>query len=309
MQALIDVILPVFLVIGAGYVCVWRGLLGEDAVDGLMSFTQNFAIPALLFRAIWTLDPGGDFDWAILFSFYTGSAAGFTVGLLGARYFFGRDWEDSVAIGFCCLFANSLMMGLALTERAYGSDALQANYIIIAMHSPFCYGIGITAMEIVRARGRPARELPGTVARAMFRNALVIGILLGLAANLSGLQLPVPVTDALDMVVRTALPAALFGMGGVLYRYRPQGDGRIIAFICVVTLVMHPTITWTLGTLTGLSRDAFRSAVITAAMAPGINSYVFANMYGRARRVAASSVLVATALSVLTAWFWLSVLP
>jgi hypothetical protein len=117
------------------------------------------------------------------------------------------------------------------------------------------------------------------------------------------------VTEALDMIVRTALPAALFGMGGVLYRYRPQGDFRIIAFICAVTLLMHPAITWTLGSLTGLTRDAFRSAVVTAAMAPGINTYVFANMYGRARRVAASSVLVATALSVLTAWFWLSILP
>jgi predicted permease len=44
-------------------------------------------------------------------------------------------------------------------------------------------------------------------------------------------------------------------------------------------------------------------------MAAGINAYIFANMYGRAKRVAASSVLVATALSVVTAWVWLSILP
>ena len=50
-------------------------------------------------------------------------------------------------------------------------------------------------------------------------------------------------------------------------------------------------------------------AVLTAAMAPGVNAYVFANMYGRAKRVAASSVLAATSLSVLTAWFWLGQLP
>ena len=64
-----------------------------------------------------------------------------------------------------------------------------------------------------------------------------------------------------------------------------------------------------MGTITDLSTSAFRSAVLTAAMAPGINSYVFANLYGRARRVAASAVLIATALSVLTAWIWLSILP
>ncbi|MBO9465013.1 AEC family transporter [Tropicibacter sp. R15_0] len=309
MQALLDVILPVFLVIGAGYGAVWRRWFSDSAVDGLMSFTQNFAVPCLLFRAIWTLDIGPDFDPLILLSFYAGSATGFVVGLLGARYLFKRDWEDAVAIGFCCLFANSVLIGLPITERAYGSDALAANFVIVALHSPFCYCIGITAMELVRARGAPARELPGKVARAMFRNALVIGILLGLVANLSGMSLPGPLTDAIDMMIRAALPAALFGMGGVLFRYRPQGDGRVIAFICVVTLILHPTITWTLGTLSQLSTPAFRSAVLTASMAPGINAYVFANMYGRARRVAASSVLIATGLSVITVWVWLSLLP
>ena len=177
------------------------------------------------------------------------------------------------------------------------------------MHSPFCYGLGITAMEIARARGTSPARLPLIVAKAMFRNALVIGILLGLAFNLGGVDLPGTVTDALDMMIRTALPAALFGMGGVLYRYRPAGDGRVIAFVCAVTLVVHPAITWTLGTLYQLPVPAFRSAVVTAAMAPGINAYVFANMYGRARRVAASSVLIATALSLGTTWVWLAILP
>jgi malonate transporter len=311
MQALIDVILPVFLVIGAGYLAVWRGWFSESSVDGLMNFTQNFAIPCLLFRAMWTLELGADFDPWLLISFYTGSATGFAAGLLGARYLFHRDWEDSVAIGFCCLFANSLMLGLALTERAYGTDALQANFVIVALHSPFCYGVGITAMEIARARaaGISNRALPAKVGRAMFRNALVVGIGLGLIANLIDLRLPIAASDALDMMVLTALPAALFGMGGVLCRYKPQGDFRIIAFICAVSLLLHPTITWTLGTLSGLSKEAFRSAVLTAAMAPGINSYVFANMYGRARRVAASAVLIAAALSVLTASVWLTLLP
>ena len=309
MQALLEVILPVFLVIGAGYLAVWRGWFSESGVDGLMNFTQHFAIPALLFKALWQLELGSDFDWAVLLSFYTGSATGFTVGLLGARYVFGRDWEDSVVIGFCCLFANSVMIGLSVTERAYGPDALAANYVILALHSPFCYGLGITAMEIVRARGAPAGEVTAKVLRAMFRNALVIGIALGFAANLVDLRLPLAVSDGLDLLTRAALPAALFGMGGVLCRYKPQGDGRVIAMICLVTLALHPAITWSLGTWTGLSRDALRSAVVTAAMAPGINTYVFANMYGRARRVAASGVLIATALSVLTATAWLAVLP
>ncbi len=58
-----------------------------------------------------------------------------------------------------------------------------------------------------------------------------------------------------------------------------------------------------------LDDAGLRSAVLTAAMAPGVNAYVFANLYGVAKRVAASTVLIATALSIGTVWAWLQILP
>ena len=83
---------------------------------------------------------------------------------------------------------------------------------------------------------------------------------------------------------------------------------KAIALVCIIALLVHPALVWTFGTTLDLPQDAFRSGVLTAAMAPGFNAYIFANMYGRARRVAATSVLIATASSILTVWFWLIVL-
>ena len=309
MQALLDVILPVFLVIGAGYFTVWRSWLTQAHISGLMQFAVGIAIPALLFRAIWKLDLSASFDWRILVAFYGGAALSFFAGMLGARFFFGRDMESAIAVGFVCLFSNSLMLGLAITERAFGAPALEHNYVIVAIHAPFCYGLGIAAMELQRARGGPLRHFPGKVARAMFKNNLVIGISLGFFFNLTGIPIPGPASDALDLLVRTALPVALFGMGGVLVQYRPRGDLRVIAYACVISLILHPSLVWVFGKGLDLSLGQFRSAILTSAMAPGINAYLFANMYGRGERVAASSVLIATAVSLLTAWFWLSHLP
>jgi malonate transporter and related proteins len=77
-----------------------------------------------------------------------------------------------------------------------------------------------------------------------------------------------------------------------------------------LTLIVHPAITFALGKFAfGLTTDQLRSAVVTASAAPGVNAYLFANMYGAARRVAASTVLLATAGTILTAWGWLHVLP
>jgi malonate transporter len=228
--------------------------------------------------------------------------------MFGARILFKRDWEDCVVIGFCCLFSNSVLLGLPITERAYGPDALVGNFAIVALHSPFCYGLGISVMEITRNRGKSPLAMIRGVARAMFRNALVIAIALGFAVNITNIALPEVVDNGLSLVIRAALPTALFALGGVLIQYKPEGDLRTIAMVCAIALILHPALVWMFGTYLALPTEAFRSGVLTAAMAPGMNAFIFANIYGRAKRVAASSVLLATLGSIVTVWVWLTLL-
>lgn len=307
-QTLLLVILPVFVVIGFGYVSVWRGWFPQSGIDGVMRFAQNFAIPCLLFRAIARIDIAASFDPALLVSFYTGATAGFCLGFIAARTIFRRDTEDSIAIGFCCLFSNSVLLGLPITERAYGADVLAANYAIIAFHAPYCYLLGITAMELSRARGTGVMAAARKVLDAIVHNALFVAIVLGFLWNLGGLPIPQVVDEGLALVARAALPAALFALGGVLTQYRPEGDMAQIAVVCGITLLVHPAITYAMGSALSLPPESFRPAVLTAAMAPGFNAYVFANMYGRAKRVVASSVLISTGASILTVWLWLTIL-
>jgi malonate transporter and related proteins len=311
MGTLIDVILPVFLVIGFGYVAAWKGLFNENAVDGLMRFAQNFAVPSLLFLAIARIDLAADFNLPLLASFYIGAFTGFALGFVGAIAFFKRDLEDAIAIGFCALFSNTVLLGLPITERAYGTDALAGNYAIVSIHALVIYSFGVTVMEIARSRRTGAGgRLAAKISRAMATNPLLIAIGLGFVVNLTGLRLPAAVIGGLETMASAALPAALFGLGGVLTRYRPEGDLKTIAWISAVSLIVHPAIAYGLGTrVFSLDQAQLRSAVLTAAMAPGVNTFLFANLYGRAKRVAASSVLMATAFSVLTVWVWLAILP
>ena len=308
LQTLINVILPVFLVIGAGYGATRARFFSALQIDALMRFTQQFAIPCLLFHAIATLDLSAGFDPRLLLSFYAGATLCFLIGLLGARFIFNRDWEDGIAIGFCCLFSNSVLLGLPITDRAYGPENLVGNYAIIAFHAPFCYALGITSMEIVRNRGSGGLKTLRATLTAMFSNVLILGIGLGFLFNIGNVPIPGVIDDALALIIRAALPCALFALGGLLVQYRPEGDLRTIAYVCGVALLVHPALVWLFGTALSLPQDLFRSAVLTASMAPGVNAYIFANMYGRAKRVAASSVLIATATSLLSVWFWLTLL-
>lgn len=305
------VILPVFLIIGLGWLARWRGYFGDEAVDALMRYAQNIAAPILLGMSIYGMDLGTAFQPGLLLSFYIGAFSAFALGIFGARAL-GRPGPDTVAIGFACLFSNSLLLGVAITERAYGAAGLAGNFAIISIHSPIMYTLGIVAMELTRSRGQnlPLHRLTRQIGRSILTQPLIIGILTGFAVNLSGLTLPGFAFDGLKMIAGTTIPTALFGLGGVLFRYRPEGDGKAIALVVVASLGVHPIIAWTLGTkVFALDASALRSAVITAAMAPGVNAYLFAHMYGVAKRVAASAVLIATGLSIGTTWIWLQILP
>ncbi|MBT9382910.1 AEC family transporter [Pseudooceanicola sp. CBS1P-1] len=310
MSALFNIILPVFLLIGAGYACTRSGFIKLSAVEGALTFAQNVALPCLLFRAISTFDLGAEFHLPLLASFYIAAIACFGLGIAGARLL-GRAPEDSVIIGFCCLFSNSMMLGVPITERAFGTDALAGNFAIIAIHSPVCYTLGIVAMEVTRAGGSglDAWPLARRILKQIFTNPLVIALILGFVVNLSGLSVPLPLGDALDMLGRAALPTALFAVGGVLVQYKLEGDWRLIGMICLIALAVHPALTWLMGKGFGLDDAGFRSAVLTAATAPGVNTYVFANLYGVGKRSAASSLLIATGVCLFTIWFWLAVIP
>jgi predicted permease len=306
---LLDVVMPVFLVIGAGYIAVKLNLFKSSASDGLMHFTQGFAIPCLLFLNIMRLDFSVVFDWHLMAAFYSGAIISFALGILGARTIFKRRASDSVAIGFAAMFSNSLLLGLPIMERAFGTDSLAGNFAIISIHAPTTYLIGITVMEASRANGRGVAGTAKTVAKAMFRNTLMIGLALGFAVNVSGIVVPATVVSAAEMVARAALPAALFGLGGTLTHYSLRASLGEASMISVLKLMVHPAIAYFMCTaLFDLPIEFTRSAVVTAAMAPGVNAYIFANMYNRAKGAAASSVLLGTIISVLSASMWLVIL-
>lgn len=313
MSALLDVILPVFLLIGAGYLAARFGALSAGAIDGMMTYAQSFALPVLLFRAIAGLDLSAAYNIGLMSSFYIGAFASFALIFAAARWGFGRSLPESVAAGFAAYFSNTLLLGVPITERAYGAETLAGNFAIISIHAPLLYTFGIVAMVLAQAKDGPAQgalALAQNAIKGIFTQPLVIGILCGFALNLSDLPMPSVLDSATEMLARSGIPAALFGLGGVLLRYRPEGEMRLIALVVTASLILHPAITYVLARgVFALDTPALRSATLTAAMAPGVNAYMFAHMFSLGRRVAASAVLIGTAGALVSVWVWLHILP
>jgi malonate transporter and related proteins len=263
-----------------------------------MRSRRSFAIPCLLFSAIATLDlSAAVFRPALLGLLHRRGHGLPRCGLLGARFLFGRPWEDAVAVGFCCLFSNSVMLGLPLTERAYGAATLASNFVIVALHAPFCYLVGVTAMEAVRNRAAACSRPIGQGRAGRWRQRADDRHRLGFLGQFLGLAVPGAVEDALGFMVRAALPAALFALGGVLCRYRPEGDLRLIGYVCAVSLVLHPAMTYTLGMVLGLGVEPAARGGGDGGDGAGDQRLHLRQPLRRAMRVAASSVLLGTALT------------
>jgi predicted permease len=307
--ALLLVVLPVFLVVGSGYAAVRTKVFPDEGVTALVKFATGIAVPVLLFRAIYDLDLGEALRPELLASFYIGAVLSFVGAMIVSRKVWKRRPGESVAVGFCALFSNSVLLGIPIMSRAYGEDALEPAFAIVAFHAPFCYLVGILTMELSRRDGAPIRVALRRTASEMFHNALTLGIAAGFAANLLGLPIPEPVRAAVDMLARAALPVALFALGGVLTRYRLRAELGEAGMVSVFSTMVHPFIAWVLAAhVFRLEPEFTRAAVLIAAMPTGVNGYIFAAMYDRAVPTAASSVLLATAVSVFTITFWLAVL-
>lgn len=302
---ILNIVAPVFLVVAAGYATIRIGLFDAESVDFLMKFAICIAIPCLLFRATSTIDLAAAFDWRMLFAYYAAAIGSFVLTYFMMRKLFDRRPGESVAIAFAALFSNLVLLGLPISERAWGIDSMAPNFALVSVNAPICYLLGITAMEFLRADGRNAVDTARIVLSAMFRNAMMIGIGLGFIVNLGRIELPAALLSAVDLLARASLPVALFALGGALTRYVLSRSLAPAAVVACLSLVVQPLVAMLLGAQLDVPRATLQSMVLMAAMAPGLNAYLFASMYDRGLDTAASTVLLSTLLSVFSISAWL----
>jgi len=309
MLAVLSVVGPIFAIVALGYLSVRFKLYPAAGVSGLISFVNNFATPCLLFQAMLSVDFATAFNPQYLLSFYIGAFSCFAIAFLTARIFFKRRPGEAVAVGFSAYFTNTVLLGLPIIQRAYGDEALPYLFAIVGFHAPLLMSFGMLMMELGKRDGAPLGDALKGSAKRIFKNPLLIGISLGILANLFGLSIPELVDDVTKMLATAVLPAALFGLGGALLQYRLRDSWGQALISSLIKLIVHPAIALFFSYYVfNLNPDLVRVAVLTAAMPAGLNVYIFATFYKRSVDIAANTVLQSTLLGVVTISAWLIVL-
>jgi predicted permease len=294
MGVLIEVVLPVFALIGLGRFAAWRRLLPDRAGDALTAFIFNFALPPLLFRSV---TGAGGISFAPAVPFMVVALAIFAGGVLLARLALREDLATSGVFGLNCAFGNSVMMGVPVIEAAFGRAGVAELLAIIAFHSAVLMPVATATVEAgLNARLSPRRLLRAT-AISLAKNPIILAIGLGFAWNLVALPMPRPLARLLDLLAGSATPVALFCLGLGLPATPKRADLGPVGLSTLLKNLLMPGLMFAASRAAGLSPLATAVATVTAAMPTGANAFMLASRYATAAERSAAAVLVSTTVS------------
>lgn len=162
-------------------------------------------------------------------TYFAGVAVTWTVGHIVTRHVFKQDVRIAVIAGISSAFANNIFIGLPLVGRSVGDEGLVALSILLAIHLPVMMIAGTILMENAthKAIGGEKRSTAAVfkqVGRNLVTNPLVIGLVIGLSTNVSGLALTPVLKTVVDQIASMAGPAALISLGMALTKYTIRGN-------------------------------------------------------------------------------------
>jgi predicted permease len=299
MSAVIVVAFPVFAVIAIGYAAGWLKLAEASDAAALNRFVFRFGFPAALFALMSSATGLGRKDALLALSYGVPAVVLMGVSYVVGRRIFSLDGEDAGAHAFASILGNAVFLGLPI---ALGVEGWARPFVTLMLVE----GIVIISLGalVMAPRAAAGRDLVFRALTMPLKSPLVVSALAGFAFALSGLTLPAPVRDVLDLLARAAGPVALFSLG-LFFATRARIDlkahGGKIAAIAAFKMALLPAFALAASQALGVSDPRYQGALALFTATPtAAGAYVIASQYGRYVDETVSAVAATTALSLVT---------
>ena len=312
MSAVINVLLPIFGLILAGFIGRRSGVLGDTAAGELNRFVVWFCLPALLFSATATASFSALWHPGFIAVNGLASLGVFTAALLW-RQWRGQSGIDAAVDALAAAYANVGYVGIPLCVLVLGDSALAPALIATLIVVCVVFALAIVLIEVFRQAGRGIIRPFLTVFMALAKNPIVVAPVIGGLWAGSGVSLAQPVTQFVDLLGAATTPCALVSIGAFLARPQVNTAGAPttgLAGLLTMKLVVHPGLSAILAYgIFDLSPVWAASAVLLAALPTGTGPYMLAEFYGRDLALTSKMILWSTVGSIVTLTACLTILP
>lgn len=291
----------IWVVIGAGWLVAHLRILDEQAQRALSRTSFFVGSPALLFLVLRDADVHRVFGHNVLVTLAATLAAIVSYLPLARVFLRGLDRTSLVLGSTSAGYVNSANLGIPIAAFVLKDVTWVAPVLLlqVALIQP----IALTILDADRAReaGTPLSlwrniSLP-------FRNPMTVGVLLGLAANLAHLRIPLPVRAPVQMLGNLSVPCMLLAFGMSL-RFGPlpgrNSSTPAATLAILVKLFLHPLIAFGLARLAGLDHDTTLAVVVLAGLPTAQNVFLWAARHGRGVVLARDTIFVTTISSLAT---------
>jgi hypothetical protein len=295
----------IFVVISAGFLAVRVGPFSSGDMQTLGKFVVNFALPALILRAV-SMQPIGEFaNVGYLGAVLIGSLVVFWAGYLWTRKIAGENAAASTfsAMGMSC--ANSGFIGFPILLVALPDVASTALAMNMIVENLVMIPLVLIMAEYARAGGSTRPRMFPKVARRLVRNPIVIALALGLMISASGITLPAVIARPVDMFASASAAMSLAVIGGTLAGVPFKALKPAVFRIALGKLILHPLAVGI--SLFGLSQfglgakdESLVAAAIILASTPVMSIYPILAQSSGEESTASLAMLVMTAVSFLT---------
>ena len=301
MQAVVNVVIPVFAIVLAGYLCGRFKLLGPGGSEALNGFTYYAALPALFFGSLAKVELAQIFNWSYLGAYLLGMAAVGIAALIVGRLVFGARGAALAVQNMAALFSNTGYMGIPLAITAFGQGAALPAILATVVNGALIMGLYILWIEAERSEGSHLLHVARDAVAGVFRSPLVLSAIAGILCSALQVSVPKPVLTFCDIIGAAAPPAALFAMGLFMVGKSFKGDLVEVGLFSGLKLVLHPLATFAivlwLVDLAPLWRDVL---LLMAALPTGSLVFVLASQQQVYVRRATGIILGSTFASVVT---------
>ncbi len=290
--------LPFFALIGVGY---WAGRIRffpAEATAWLTKFVFYFALSAMLFRFAANLSLAEIFDPQFVMAYLSASVVVYVLafGVAMAR----RTGVEEAAIeAQCATSGNTGFLGVPMLVMLLGPAA--AGPVLMVLTVDMVVFSSLITLIITGAReGRMRLATLGVLGMGLLKNPMIVSLVLGFAWSATGIAVPGPVNDFLALLGAAATPGALFALGASLAG-RSAERVQIAAWLSFAKLILHPAaVAFAALYLFSVDREAAGVMIAAASLPVAGNVYILAQHYGVAPMRVSTSILISTAVSIVT---------
>lgn len=300
MLAVLTITAPIFILIALGFVSARIGLLNREQIRGMGGFVINFALPALVIKALVDRPIGEVLNLPYLLAYALGSLAVFGAGFGVSRWLRKDSLAASALTAMGMSVSNSGFIGYPIVAMLLGPPAAVALALGMLVENLLMIPLALALAEAGQQRAGASVAVLGETLKRLLKNPIIIAISLGLMLSLLEIRLPALPFKVIEMLASASAPVALFVIGGTLYGLKTRGLWLDVGLTGVGKLILHPLAVFAaFAVLPGVEPQLMVAGVLFAS-APMMSIYpILGQRFGLEGRCAAALV-VSTSLAFFT---------